>query len=153
MTKDATWRALFSVAIAILMLGILIIRSEPVPAWVLAVYPLVGAVLANIASRTSPTVEGIARLETSTIAAAAIVVLASLLNLLLLDMLRREYMSGEFLSGSAFRQFVFLALPAVSVLLWWALERRLTRLRTHTPDRQARSEARLTARETQLQQR
>lgn len=152
MSNDAIWRGLFSIAIAILMLGILLIRSEPVPDWVLVVYPLVGAVLANIASRTSPTVEGIARLETSAIAAAAVVVLAALLNLLLLDMLRREYMSGEFLGGSGFRQFAFLALPAVSVLLWWALERRLTRFRLRQP-RRANTIAPVGQGEPQLQRR
>lgn len=129
MSQDAIWRLMFSAAIAVLMLGILLVRSEPVPLWVLAVYPLVGAFLAHIASRTSPTIEGIERLETSTIAAAAIFVLAALVNLLLIDVLLREYLSGEFLDGDAFQRFSFLALPAISVLLWWALERRLTRLR------------------------
>ena len=129
MSQDAIWRLMFSAAIAVLMLGILLVRSEPVPLWVLAVYPLVGAFLANIASRTSPTVEGIERLETSTIAAAAIFVLAALVNVLLIDVLLREYLSGEFLDGSHFQRFSFIALPGISVLLWWALERRLTRLR------------------------
>ena len=129
MSQDAIWRLMFSAAIAVLMLGILLVRSEPVPPWVLIVYPAVGAVLAHIASRTSPTVEGIERLETGTIAAAAIFVLAALVNVLLIDVLLREFLSGEFLDGGKFRRFSFLALPAISVLLWWALERRLTRLR------------------------
>ena len=129
MSQDRIWRLMFSVAIAVLMVGILLIRSEPVPNWVLWVYPAVGAVLANIASRTSPTVEGIARLETSTIAAAAIFILAALINVLLIDLLLREYLTGEFLDGDNFRIFSFLALPSISVLLWWALERRLTRMR------------------------
>ncbi len=129
MSRDGLWSLLFSVAIAVLMAAILIIREDAVPLGVLIVYPAVGAVLANIASRTSPTVDGIAWIETGTIAAAAIVILAALINLLLIELLLREVISGEFLSGSTFQQFSFYALPAISALLWWALERRLSRLR------------------------
>ena len=129
MSHDAVWRMMFTAAIAVLMLGILLVRSEPVPFWVLIVYPVVGALLANIASRTSPTIEGIARLETSTVAAAAIFVLAALVNVLLIDVLLREFKSGEFSEGDRVEQLSFLVLPAISVLLWWALERRLTRMR------------------------
>lgn len=129
LSRDGLWSLLFSVAIAILMIAILLIRDDPVPTWVLLVYPLVGALLANIASRTSPTIEEIAWIETGTIAAAAIVILAGLINLLLIELLLREVISGEFLSGDSFRRFSFFALPAISALLWWALERRLTRMR------------------------
>ncbi|MEM9058977.1 MAG: hypothetical protein AAGD13_00820 [Pseudomonadota bacterium] len=129
LSRDSLWSLLFSIAIAILMAAILLIRDEPVPIWVLIVYPLVGAVLANVASRTSPTVDEIAWIETGTIAAAAIVILAGLLNLLLIELLVREIISGEFLNADSFRRFSFYALPTISALLWWALERRLTRMR------------------------
>ena len=129
MAREGLWSLLFSGAIAVLMAAILLIRDDPVPTWVLVVYPLVGALLANIASRTSPTVDEIAWIETGTIAAAAIVILAGLINLLLIELLVREMISGEFLSGNGFKQFSFYALPAISALLWWALERRLSIMR------------------------
>ncbi|MEM7213060.1 MAG: hypothetical protein AAF479_14415 [Pseudomonadota bacterium] len=129
MSRDGWWSALFSLAIAVLMAAILLIREAPVPTWVLIVYPFVGAMLANIASRTSPTTDGIAWIETGTIAAAAIVILAALINLLLIELLLREVINGEFLSGNGFKQFSFYALPTISALLWWALERRLARMR------------------------
>jgi hypothetical protein len=129
MSPNFVWRLLFSGAIAILMLAILLVRTEPVQTWVLFVYPLVGAMLAHVASRTSPTTESIAWIETGTIAAASIVVLAAIMNILLIELLMREFISGEFLSGSLFRKIAFFALPAVSMLLWWALERRLSRMR------------------------
>lgn len=127
--QDRLWRLLFSAAIAVLMLGILLIRSEPVPSWVLFVYPGVGALLANIASRTSPSDARLARFETSIIAAAAIFILAALVNVLLIDALMQDFLAGEILSGPGLRRISFLALPAISVLLWWSLERRLARIR------------------------
>lgn len=130
MSRDRLWSLLFSIAIAVLMVAILFIREDAVPTWVLVLYPSVGALLANVASRTSPTVDGIAWIETGTIAAAAIVLLAALINLLLIELLLREMISGEFLSGTMFQQFSFYALPTISALLWWSLERRLSRLRS-----------------------
>lgn len=127
--NDVIWSVCFSVAIAILMLTILMIRTEPVETWVLVVYPTTGALLAHVASRTSPTIEEIAWIETSTIAAACIVVLAALVNLLLIELLVREMVLGEFLTGTLVQQFSFFALPTISALLWWALERHLTRMR------------------------
>lgn len=129
MLSDLRWSVLFSAAIAVLMLAILLIRTEPVKPWVLFVYPTVGALLAHVASRTSPTIEEIAWIETSTIAAACIVVLAALVNLLLIELFLREVISGEYLSGTVFQQFSFFALPTIAVILWWALERRLSRMR------------------------
>lgn len=134
MSRNFIWSVLFSGAIAVLMLAILLVRTDPVPGWVLVVYPLVGAALAQIASRTSPRVEDLAWIETGTIAAAAIVILAAIINVLLIELLMREFISGEFLSGGIFRKIVFFVLPTVSVLLWWALERRLSRLRTAIKD-------------------
>lgn len=133
MSGDALWRALFAGAVAVLMFGILSIRSDPVPPWVLLVYPIVGALLAHIASRTSPSVDSIARLETSTVAAAAIFVLAILVNGLLLDMIHREATSGEITGNTRYGKVPFLVLPSIGVLLWWALERRLTRWRRRHP--------------------
>ena len=129
MLSDKLWRFLFSFAIAVLMAGILLIRAEPVPTWVLVTYPAVGAALAHIASRTSPSVEGIARVETSVIAAAAIFVLACLVNVLLIDLLVSEIRDGRELPAPAMKRYSVVVLPLISVLLWWALERRLTRFR------------------------
>ena len=126
---DVFWSVLFSIAIAVLMLTILLVRTEDVETWVLVVYPSIGALLAHVASRTSPTEEGIAWIETSTIAAACIVVLASLVNLLLIELLVREIYLGAYLEGSLLQQIAFFALPTISALLWWALERRLSRMR------------------------
>ena len=128
-SSNVFWSVSFSIAIAVLMLTILLIRTDPVETWVLFVYPTTGALLAHVASRTSPTVEEIAWIETSTIAAACIVVLAALVNLLLIELLVREMLLGEFLAGTLVQQFSFFALPTISALLWWALERRLTRMR------------------------
>jgi len=60
--------------------------------------------------------------------------LAALINLLLVEILLREILAGEFLQGTAFKRFTFFALPAISALLWWALERRLSRLRKRKRD-------------------
>lgn len=129
MLSDKLWRLSFCLAIAVLMAGILLIRAEPVPLWVLVTYPLVGAALANIASRTSPSIEQIARVETSVTAAAAIFVLACLVNLLLIDLLVAEIREGREAQPSTIERFSIVVLPLVSVLLWWALERRLTKFR------------------------
>ena len=129
MLKDVVWSYLFAGAIAVLMVAILMTRADAAPTWVFFVYPGIGALLAHVASRTSPTVDGIAWIETSTIAAACVVVLAALVNLLLIDILLREVLSGEFLQGTVFQQFSFFTLPTISALLWWALHRRLSRMR------------------------
>lgn len=129
MSREFIWSLLFSGAVATLMLAILVIRSEPVPTWVLVVYPAVGALLAQAASRTSPTVEEIAHIETGTIAAAAIVILAALINLLLVELLMREFIRGEFFNQGFYHKFAFFVLPTVSALLWWALNRRLALMR------------------------
>jgi len=124
MRRDTVWSLLFSVAVAVLMLAVLLSRSTPTPIWVLIVYPGVGAALGQIASRTSPAANGIARLETWTIAAASTVVLVLLVDVLLAEWMisgNVTWLSQSFLSH--------LALPVAGVLLWWALERRLTRLR------------------------
>lgn len=97
--------------------------------WVLIAYPTVGAALANIASRTSPSVEEIARVETSVIAAAAIFVLACLVNVLLIDMLATEMLGRSEAEAAGAQRYSVVLLSLISVLLWWALERRLTRYR------------------------
>lgn len=130
MHDNRLWRFLFSVAIAVLMAGLLLTREEPTPLWVLITYPLVGAALANIASRTSPSKQDIARVETSVIAAAAIFVLASLVNLLLLEMLVTQITAGMQRRASVLERWSLVVLPLVSVLLWWALQRHLSRLRS-----------------------
>lgn len=143
--RDVVWSILFSIAIAVLMVAILLLRSEPVSREVLIAYPTVGALLAHVASRTSPTVEEIAWLETGTIAAACIVVLAALVNLLLLDSLVREMSTGVAMSGTLAKQMSFISLPTISVLLWWALHRRLSRIRRRGLAASKESEVRLHA--------
>ncbi|MFK7943572.1 MAG: hypothetical protein AB8B85_11760, partial [Paracoccaceae bacterium] len=127
---------------------ILLIRAEPTPIWVLVFYPTVGAVLANIASRTSPLTKDIARVETSVIAAAAIFVLACLVNLLLIELLVTEIRAGLTVRQPASQRWSLVVLSAVSVLLWWALERRLTRMRESAAQELLRkSEGKITARD------
>ena len=131
MTKmgERVWGALFAVSIGVLMLTILLMRSDPVPFWVLVVYPVAGGLLGLIASRTSPTAEQMAAIESATIAAAVLIVLAGLVNLLLIDMLLREMRSGEMLGGEPMRQVTFFTAPAAAALFWWALQRRLSQAR------------------------
>lgn len=131
--RDQVWSLAFAVAVAVLMLAILLMRSVPVPVWVMIVYPGAGGVLAHMASRTSPTAAQMATIESGAIAAAAIIVLAALVNMLLADMLLREMRTGEMLgSGSG---TVFFGLPAAAAALWWALQRRLARLRRESVGR------------------
>ena len=132
MLSDRLWRLSFCTAIAVLMVGLLLIREEATPIWVLITYPLVGAALANIASRTSPSQKDIARVETGVIAAAAIFVLASLVNLLLLEFLLNAIFVGAKIGATDLQRWSVVLLPLVSVLLWWALERRLSRWRNKT---------------------
>jgi len=141
MIRDRFWRLLFSAAIAILMLKLLLVRTEPTPVWVLIVYPSVGALLAYVASRTSPTVDEIAWIETGTSAAACIVVLAALVNLLIIELLVRQVRFGESLGAGGAKTYSFIALPTIAVLLWWALERRLTRMRRMARDQRPETPA------------
>lgn len=134
--KDQGWGILFAFSVGLLMLTLLLIRSEPAPFWVLVVYPLVGGLLALTASRTSPAPEQMAWIESGAIAAAAVVVLACLVNLLLIDMLLRQMRTGGLLDGASGEQATFFGAPAAAVLLWWALQRRLSRLRVLAAERQ-----------------
>lgn len=137
---ERAWSVLFAVSVGILMLTVLMMRSDPMPSWVLIVYPFVGALLALAASRTSPSAEQMTWIETGTIAAAAIVVLACLVNMLLLDMLVRQVRSDEMLGAGQARELVFFAAPAAAVLLWLALQRRLSRLRAHAIGRERQAQ-------------
>ena len=130
--SEQAWSVLFAVSVGVLMLAILLMRVEPAPGWVLLVYPMVGALLGLAASRTSPTAEQMAWIESGTIAAAAVVVLAGLVNMLLLDMLLRELETGAMLGSGAGERVAFFTMPAAAVLLWWGLQRRLSRLRIST---------------------
>lgn len=129
MRSDRLWRLLFSGSVVVLLLGILLLRTEPAPIWFLVVYPAIGGVLAHMASRTSPTVEGIARVETSVIAATALFVLWAIVNVLLVDFLIGQMLADVYVSGLPVHKVAFIALPAIAVCLWWALERRLARVR------------------------
>lgn len=137
MTKlgEQVWSILFALSVGVLMLTILLMRSEPVAGWVLVVYPLVGGLLGLAASRTSPTAEQMAAIESAAIAAAVVIMLAGLVNMLLIDMLLREIRSGEMLSGGPMQQVTFFAAPAAAAMFWWALQRRLSRLRLASAER------------------
>jgi hypothetical protein len=136
--SDHVWSILFALSVGLLMMTVLLVRSEPVPGWAILLYPITGGLLALAASRTSPSADQIAWIESSAIAAAAVVVLAGLVNLLLLDMLLRQIQTGTVLAGAPMQQVMFFVAPGVAVLLWWALQRRLSRLRLATgePDPQ-----------------
>ena len=136
MRRDTVWSILFSFAIAVLMLAILLTRSVTPPVWVLITYPAIGAVLAQIASRTCPNRRQIAWLETGSIAAACVVILAGLVNLLLVELFIRKAYGDAAAASRIADDISYVVLPAISVLLWWALERRIKRLR-----RQALEEA------------
>ena len=134
--NDHVWGVLFAFSVGLLMLTLLLIRSEPVPFWALVIYPLVGGLLALTASRTSPAPEQMAWIESGAIAAAAVVILAALVNLLLIEMLLRHMRTGGLLDAASSEQATFFAAPAAAVLLWWALQRRLSRLRLTAAERQ-----------------
>lgn len=129
MRRDTVWSIMFSFAIAVLMLAILLARNVTPPFWVLITYPAIGAVLAQVASRTCPNRRQIAWLETGSIAAACVVILAGLVNLLLVELFIRNAYSDAAAAGRIANDISYVVLPAISVLLWWALERRIKRLR------------------------
>ena len=129
MRRDTVWSVLFSFAIAVLMLAILLARNVAPPLWVLITYPAIGAVLAQVASRTCPNRRQIAWLETGSIAAACVVILVGLVNLLLVELFIRNAYSDAAAAGRIADNISYVVLPAISVLLWWALGRRIKRLR------------------------
>ena len=129
MISDKLWSALFACATAVLMLGIMLLRTAPPPTWALLIFPAVGALLAHAASRTTENRQHIMWLETSTIAAACVVVLMLMINGFLIEL----FVGSVSTSAEAIRQpagvLLFFVLAGGSVLLWWALERRLSRMR------------------------
>lgn len=139
--RDTLWNLLFSAAIAVLMLGILLSRNLTPPIWVLIAYPAFGALLAHVAGRTCPNRSHIVWLENATIAAACVIVLVSvadeILGALFLDELRAE---GDSIARSL-DLIVFITLTTSAVMLWWSLERGITRVRSSGVDEESQSEA------------
>ena len=135
MHHDFAWRMMFSLAIAVLMLAILFVRNEDTPVWVMIVYPAVGALLANVASRTSQRVEEIAWIESSTIAAACILILAILVNLLVIEQQLHLIANEGGRHRSFFERYAVVVLQGIAVLLWLALSRRLARMREKDADK------------------
>ena len=133
MARDFAWRLTFAVAIAALMLMILLIRSQSTPLWVVIVYPAVGALLAYVASRTSPRTDEISWIEASTIAAACIVLLAVLINLLVIEQLLTLIAAGG-AANAPFQKYGVVILQGIAVVLWLALSRRLERMRRRRTD-------------------
>ena len=129
MISDKLWSALFACATAVLMLGIMLLRTAPPPTWALLIFPAVGALLAHAASRTTENRQHIMWLETSTIAAACVVVLMLMINGFLIEL----FVGSVSTSAEAIQQpagvLLFFVLAGGSVLLWWAFERRVKRLR------------------------
>lgn len=126
MDGDRLWSVLFAGATAILMLGILLLRPSATPLWALLTFPAIGASLAHMASRTTPNRRQILWLETSTIAAACVVLLVLMVNGFLIDLLFGAVGAGAASDRTGVLLMVVLAGGAA--LLWWALERRLKRL-------------------------
>lgn len=139
--EEQVWSTLFALSVGVLMLTILLIRSDPMPLWVLVVYPSVGGLLGLAASRTSPTAEQMAWIESGVIAAAAIIVLACLINMLLMDMMLRQFHSEDMLGGGPMQQATFFVALTAVALFWWALQRRLSRFRLAGAERNRASES------------
>lgn len=124
MSSDCIWRLLFTGATSILMLAFLLSWSQPLARWVLVVYPSVGAVMAYVASRTSPSAEEIARIETGTVAATCVAA-----PILLLEDALGAYLLGAVLA----HEKLHFAAVAVTLLAafaaWLPLEQKLARIR------------------------
>ncbi len=129
MVSDRVWSALFACATAVLMLGILLLRTATPPAWALMIFPTIGASLAHVASRTTNNRRQIMWLETSTIAAACVVVLMLMVNGFLIDLFVRAVSGTAAAIHNPADLILFFVLAGGSVLLWWAFERRVKRLR------------------------
>ncbi len=130
MRRDVFWRFLFAGAIAVLMLGILLSRHVTPPLWVLIAYPAIGAMLAHVVSRTSTNRKQIAMLETASIAAACVVFAATIVHAcasaLFLDAVRAKTAAADQSTVIVF----FVLLTLASLMSWWALERRIRKLRS-----------------------
>lgn len=129
MRDERIWSALFAGATAILMLGILLLRSTMPPLWALLIFPTIGASLAHLASRTSPNRRQIVWLETSTMAAACVVVLVLMVNAFLIDLFVTAFADAGAGSTDRVEFLFFVVLVGGAALLWWALERRIARVR------------------------
>ena len=132
MVSDKLWSTLFACATAVLMLGILLLRTATPPMWALLIFPAVGALLAHVASRTTENRQHIMWLETSTIAAACVVVLMLLINGFLIDLFFGAVSGTAEAIQRPSDMLLFFVLAGGSVLLWWAFERRVKRLRHAT---------------------
>ena len=129
MRREFFWRLLFTAAIAAVLLAILLAGTVTPPIWVLICYPAVGALLAHIVSRTAPNRHQIAWLETASIAAACVLIIAMAVNalaeVLFLDDLRAEGGGAGQTAEIAF----FCLLTVASLASWWGLERWVRRIR------------------------
>lgn len=139
--RETMWNLMFSAAIAVLMLEILLSRNLTPPIWVLIAYPAFGAVLAHVAGRTCPNRNHIVWLENATIAAACVIlvvtVVNSILGFLFLDDLRA---AGDSIARTL-DTIVFISLTTSAVMLWWSLERGITRLRSAEIENETRPDA------------
>ena len=129
MRDDVIWRALFVGATAILMLGIMLLRSNVPPTWALLAFPSVGAALAYVASTTSPNHKQNLWLERSIVAAACFVLLILIVNGLLIELLVSAVRDGAGDRMGRAGILMAIALAGGSVLLWLAYQRRLIRFR------------------------
>lgn len=112
--------ALFAVSIAALILAGLMTRTSPAPDGVLILYPLIGAILAVVATRTCPNRHQIASVERLTTLVAACL----WLGLIVQSDTVRSYST---MVGNATAQMVLtVVVVSAPVALWWAIERRIT---------------------------
>lgn len=133
MANDKIWSGVFAGATAVLMLGILLLRSTVPPTWALLAFPAIGAFLAHVASRTTPNRRQILWLETATISAACVVLVVLLLDVLVVDLFAVAFGAGTDSGGGNRGLVTMLFLISGSSVLWWVLYRRLNRYRQALP--------------------
>lgn len=121
MRENSIWSTCFAIAVAGLIFLIMATRSGPAPLWALLIYPAVGGLLAQVASRTSQAAGGIVRLETTTIAAAIALALT-----IALDGLLAPQGSPHDARPNALMDLAGLG---ILCLVWWAIYGCLIQLR------------------------
>lgn len=141
MSDEKIWSMLFAGATAILMLGIMLLRSTIPPTWALLVFPVIGASLAHVASRTTPKPSQILWLEKSIITAACFVLLVLMVNGFLIDLFVSAIRDGASDRAGRAGILMVIVLSGCAALLWWAFQQRASRFREGEPGLDSRSAA------------
>lgn len=126
MERNSTWTFLFAAAVAWLMFVVVVLGHEPAPLWAQFTYPIVGAILATVASLTSRSVGGTAKLETATISAAIVLAAAEAAGIALQVAGIDIGLSGSAGKPGFFEDFAVLATLGTG---WWVLHGRLLIMR------------------------